>query len=250
MKNGCAGGEGALRRGCRGPDGGCGKSRKTASQRKAWCWGGGDKGRCRGGSRLPPWNQAARGNWVQVQQQIPICVLRWWRRSVEEDFNEESWLTQTVTSSHLSAPGVQMKLNREEPSPSPELHLDGKQLMTKHCKFPADQNWQCQKPSHRFLRFPITHWSTHKPHNSNAHILQITCFFLGLWNENKVSQTKILQDYIKYRQKYRPVPPLGLLVDPPMVSISKFHVTSFSGYHIYKIFRKPDLWRWPWGWVH
>lgn len=128
--------------------------------------------------------------------------------------------------------------------------LDGKQLMTKHCKFPADQNWQCQKPSHRFLRFPITHWSTHKPHNSNAHILQITCFFLGLWNENKVSQTKILQDYIKYRQKYRPVPPLGLLVDPPMVSISKFHVTSFSGYHIYKIFRKPDLWRWPWGWVH
>lgn len=122
--------------------------------------------------------------------------------------------------------------------------------MTKHCKFPADQNWQCQKPSHRFLRFPITHGSTHKPHNSNAHILQITCFFLGLWNENKVSQTKILQDYIKYRQKYRPVPPLGLLVDPPMVSISKFHVTSFSGYHIYKIFRKPDLWRWPWGWVH
>lgn len=119
--------------------------------------------------------------------------------------------------------------------------------MTKHCKFPADQNWQCQKPSHRFLRFPITHWSTHKPHNSNslipskAHILQITCFFLGLWNENKVSQTKILQDYIKYRQKYRPVPPLGLLVDPPIVSISKFHVTSFSGYHIYKIFRKPDL---------
>ena len=27
------------KRGCGGPDGGCGKSRKTASQRRAWCWG-------------------------------------------------------------------------------------------------------------------------------------------------------------------------------------------------------------------
>lgn len=35
VKNGLGerGGEG-----CRGPDGGCGKSRKTASQRQAWCY--------------------------------------------------------------------------------------------------------------------------------------------------------------------------------------------------------------------
>lgn len=39
------------RRGCRGPDGGCGKSRKTASQRQARCWGwwGGEDGGGAGG---------------------------------------------------------------------------------------------------------------------------------------------------------------------------------------------------------
>lgn len=85
-------GGGRWKRGCGGPDGGCGKSRKTASQRRARCWGWGGRGERTGevleGSRLPPWNQAVWGNWVQVQRQSPrlndeVMKTKW----ILSDFN-------------------------------------------------------------------------------------------------------------------------------------------------------------------
>lgn len=77
------------KRGCRGPDGGCWKSRKTASQRQARLW--------RGDQGLRPWNQAPWGDWVQVQLQILICMLSWWRQNVSGGILSDLALNKTPT---------------------------------------------------------------------------------------------------------------------------------------------------------
>ena len=54
-------------RGCSETDGGCGKSRKTASQRQAMEGGGG-----------APWKHTVRANGVQVHGKAAVCLVMGW----------------------------------------------------------------------------------------------------------------------------------------------------------------------------
>lgn len=60
---------------------------------------GGRTGEVREGLRLLPWNQMVWGNWVQVQLQILICMLKQWRQN-----ESQTILSGTVYTACLHQP--------------------------------------------------------------------------------------------------------------------------------------------------
>lgn len=81
------------KRGCSRPDGGIGKVKEDSFTKTDMVLRVREErtGEVLEGLWLPPWNQAVWGNWVQVQWQTFVCMMRWWRLELRL-----SWLTPNL----------------------------------------------------------------------------------------------------------------------------------------------------------